>query len=187
MSIEPMPQSNENLKLQNKIGWICQSIRWLTVLWLVWMLFRLAQPLFYLPHFVEQINAAHNLPEGTITQQGAINNRLVALFVWACTASIGVAAWNLMSTYLRGEIFSEAAAVKLKRLGQAALFATVVSIALRPLLYLVMSQSLLSTVPLSAYFMPQDLLYLLISIFILSLAQIYHAAAEINAENESFV
>jgi hypothetical protein len=187
MSTTPNNGSNKMQILQSKIAWICHVIRWMAVFWLAWMLIRLCQPLFYLPHFVEQINTAHNLPAGTVTGQGAIYNRLVAIFLWACTATIGLATWSLMSSYLRGEIFSESAALKLMRLGQAALFAILVSVVSRPLSFYVLSPTILASMNWETFFSPQDLLYVLISAFILSLARIFRVAAEINAENKQFI
>ena len=174
-------------ELQSKISWICQAIRWLAIVWLAWVLYLIANPLMDMPQFLERINASPTLSLLPATLTGAMANRAVVLVDWLCAATIGVATWRLMATYLSGEIFSQGAALGLKRVGQAALLATLADIILRPLATFVLSPALLMNMSPVNYFHPQDLLYVLISAFILSLAHIYQAAAEINAENKGFI
>jgi len=173
--------------LKGKIGWICHAIRWLVIFWLAWVLYLIVEPLWDLPHWVDQLNTSPALANAPVTIQTAMTSRLVILVDWLCATTIGIAAWRLTSTYLRGEIFSEHAAQRLRRLGQAALLATVADIVLRPVFQYLLSPALLIGKSPLAFFLPQDLLYLLISGFILSLAHIFRVAAEINAENKSFI
>ena len=111
----------------------------------------------------------------------------VHLFAWLFATPIGFAGWQLTTYYLSGDILSEAAALRMKRLGQFALFATIVGMATRPIAAWLLSPGHFYNREIWSFFAPQDLLNLLFGVFILSLAHIYHAAAEINAENKGFI
>jgi Protein of unknown function (DUF2975) len=186
----PSPTNSElalTVKLQHKIGWICQGLRWLMFLWLLWVLVLISLPLFDLAGTVNQINSSPHMAGFQITQQSYIVSRLISYLDWAAATLIGFAAWNLMTGYLNGDIFSETAANRLKRLGQAALIATLADIIARPISTMLLSFGYFKSLSIWQFLAPQDLLYLVIGAFILSLAKIYHAAAEISAENKSFI
>ncbi len=187
MSTESISQPPKTKKLQSKIGWICQSLRWLMIVWLAWILILISLPFFDLAGTVEHINIALKLTVDPVTTQSYIASRCVSYLDWAAASSIGIAGWKLMTGYLNGDIFSERAAESLKRLGQAALLATGADIIARPVSSWILSATHFHTIPIWQFLMPQDLLYVLIGLLILGLARIYHAAAEINAENKQFI
>ncbi len=180
-------QTTSLTKLRGKISWICQAVRWLAVVWLAWILTLILLPLTDLAGLVGKINKSPELAAAPITVENLMASRSVNLLVWAVATLIGIALWRLMSGYLQGDIFSEEAATRLRRVGQAALLTTIVNVALRPLTLWFMSPTLFQSADIRAYFVPDDLLYVLISALILSLASVYAAAAEINAENKQFV
>ena len=180
-------QTPQALKLQSKIGWICQSLRWMLIAWLAWILAILVMSLFDVAATVEKINAVPEFKDNPVTSDAFLASHAVNFLSWACATTVGFAGWKLMSGYLSGDIFSETAATRMKRFGQAALFATLAGILLRPVSIWLLSSHYFQTLKLWNFLAPQDLLYLLISVFILSLARIFQAAAEINAENKEFV
>ena len=180
-------QSPQLSKLREKITWICQAVRWMIVAWLVWILVLVCLPLSDLQGTIDKINKSPLFADAPVNVQNLVASRSVNLFVWVVAVFIGVAAWKLMTGYLQGDIFSELAANRLKRVGQAALFTTIVNALARPLSLWLFSPTLLYNQQLFGFFVPDDLLYLLISALILSLAKVYQTAAEINAENKQFV
>jgi Na+/proline symporter len=187
MSLRALSEPSLTTKLQAKIGWICQSLRWLMFLWLLWVLVLISLPLFDLAGTVDQINSSPHMAEFQITTQSYLASRIVSYLDWAAATLIGFAAWRLMTGYMNGDIFSENAADRLKRLGQAAIVATLADIIARPISIMLLSPGYFKTLSMWQFLAPQDLLYILIGAFILSLAKIYHVAAEINAENKSFI
>jgi hypothetical protein len=187
MSSETFPHSPQMISLQNKIGWICQSLRWLIFVWLGWILIMISLPLFDLAGTIERTNAALHLSVDPVTTQSFIASRCIIYMEWTVATLIGIAGWKLMTGYLNGDIFSEAAADNLKRVGQAALLATLVGVITRPISTWMLSHTYFHTIPKWQFLTPQDLLYVLIGLLIIGLARIYHAAAEINAENKSFI
>lgn len=188
MQTQITPTTTPDLeKLQNKITLTCQAVRWLAIAWLVWILGLILMPFVDSAGWLEKINKSPALTSAPIQFQNLLASRGLNLVVWAIAALIGIAVWRLMTGYLQGNIFSQEAATRLKRVGQAGLLATIVSIAARPLSLWLLSPTLLSNMQTSAYIMPDDLLYLLICALILGLAHIYRTAAEINAENKGFI
>ncbi len=187
MAMQFEDQTSQLSKLRGKISWICHAVRWMAIVWLSWILILICLPFADLQGTLDKINKSPIFAEAQVTVQNLVASRAVNLFVWAIAVSIGVAAWKLMTGYLQGDIFSEHAANRLKRVGQAALFTTIANAVARPLSLSLFSPKLFHDQPFSGLLVPDDLLYLLISALILSLASVYAAAAEINAENKQFV
>jgi len=186
MSSEIQPNPHVT-KLQKKIGWICQTIRWMLIIWLGWILGIIVTSYFGTDAAVAKLNALDSFKDYPITAQSYVASLWVHLFSWLCATPIGFAGWQLTKFYLSGDILSEAAALRMKRLGQFALFATIVGMAMRPISAWLLSPGHFYSREAWSFFAPQDLLNLLFGVFILSLAHIYHAAAEINAENRAFI
>ena len=187
MSSTAFFQTVQSSKLQNKIGWICQALRWLVVIWLAWSLIFISLPLLNIADAVNGINADLHFVGDQVTAQKFLANRFVVFLDWATATLIGVTGWKLMTGYLHGDIFSESAATKLKWLGRAALTSTVVDILIQPLATWLLSPAYFHTIPIWSFIAPQNLLHILFSGFVLSLAHIFYVAAEINAENKSFI
>ncbi len=187
MSTETNSISPQNISLQKKIGWVCHSFRWLIIIWLIWIFVLIILPLFDIAGNVQEINKSPLFSSEPVTNANYIANRIAYIFDICIAALIGVAGWQLMTGFLNGDIFSESAATRLKRLGQAALIATLADIIIRPIALRLLSISYFNTIPFWKYLAPNDLLYLLISGLILSLAHIYRAAAAVAEENKSFI
>lgn len=174
-------------KLQKKIGWICHSIRWMLIIWLGWILAIIVTSFIGADATVAKLNAFDAFKDYPVTAHSYVSSLWVHLFSWLCATPIGFAGWQLTKFYLTGDILSEAAALRMKRLGQVAIFATVVGIAMRPISAWLLSAGHFNSMQVWNFFAPQDLLNLLFGTFIFSIAHIYHAAAEINAENKGFI
>jgi Protein of unknown function (DUF2975) len=174
-------------QLQGKIGWLCQSIRWLIVVWLVWNFYTVYGGLLSPEATAKEWNAYWGLAEGTVTTTKVFLNRAIVTLTYGSTVIVGYAVWQLMSGYLSSDIFSPAAARRLRFVGLAGIFSALIDVAVRPFLVGVLSVENYSKVAWYDWASPQDLLYLLIALFILALAYIQGTAAAINDENKQFV
>ena len=180
-------QTDELSKLQGKIYLVCQAVRWMAILWSGWILVMILLPLADLSAWRDQVNKSPAFAETPVTIENLLATRCVNLFVWAVSLLIGISLWKLMTSYLNGDIFSQPAARRLRRVAQAGILTTVINAMSRPLSYWLLSPTLLHTTPATAFFVPDDLLYVMISALIFSFASVYRAAAEINAEIKQFV
>ena len=187
MSKETKLFSEQLQKLQSKISWLCQTIRWLGVVWLIWIFVRMTLPLLDADWWIDYYTHAFGLTIEPVTMRGFLLSRAVTYIDWIAASLIVIAGWKLFTGYLDGDIFSETAADRLKHLGWAAIIATSADLVIRPLADWVLSPIHFHTIPTLAYFIPLDLLHTLFGILLISLARIFRVAAEINAENKSFI
>jgi hypothetical protein len=172
------------IELRQKIGWICQLVRWLVVAWLAWTLWRIFAQIFAAQDIVAAISKSRGVE---VTVQSFILARMVTLVDWGMAAFLGFNIWRLMSGYLAGDIFTATAARRLMFVGLAGLAAQVSDMVARPASFAIMSSDMLHKMPFESFFSPMDLLLLLCGIFIVGLARIFSAAAEINDENQQIV
>ncbi len=106
---------------------------------------------------------------------------------WGVSAFLVAMLWRLTRGYLAGEIFTAEAAFRLRAVAFAGFAATIADIVARPAQYALLSTDLLGKVPLYGWLHPQDLLYAIISGFLLGLAVIFRTAAEIAEDNAHIV
>jgi multisubunit Na+/H+ antiporter MnhF subunit len=175
--------------LQGKIGWLCQAIRWLMVAYVVWVLYRVLEPILISgAAFSAKDWATYwGLKEGSIEPASIYWNRGFALISWLSAFFLGLAVWRLMSSYLGGDVLSSNAAGKLRWVGVTGLVATLVDIAIRPAMLGVLSTEIFAKVNWLSWVDPIDLMYFLISLFVLSLGHVQHAAAVIAEEHKQFL
>jgi hypothetical protein len=114
---------------------------------------------------------------------------LVAALLFTLVAGVPVVIciWRLAGTYLSGRVFSVDAALWLRRTGIAGLAAIVVSILVRALVASIIAGQPVLIPPRGSFVLPQDLLHLIFSIFVLALAHIFKAAAEMAEDHAQIV
>jgi hypothetical protein len=190
LDIEEQPAERHNISvLRQKIGWICQLIRWLTVIWLLWWLYLLLTPLISVgpQQSATEWNTYWGLPPNSITVAEVYVNRCFALLSWATSAFVGYAIWQLMSGYLAGDILSAAAARRIRVVGLWGLAAVAIDIVIRPFMFGLMSTEILNKIAFMDWFSTHDLFYTVIALFVLSLGHIQGTAAAISDEHKQFV
>lgn len=189
MSIETVLEpAGRGSQLHRSLSGLCHLIRWAALGWLAWAVGRLV--LFWgdKPSFVD------NFGRHIQTDLSALPNAnyaaalgVVALDVVA-TSLVVVCIWHLFGRYLRGEIFTLGAAESLHRLGLAGLAAIAIDIVARPLIgYLLTMHLGAGKAVFHAWVDPNDMLHLLMALFIVTLAQIHKTGVAIADENRQIV
>lgn len=173
--------------LRERIGWLCQLIRWLIVAWLVWNFYNVYGGLLNPEATAKEWNTYWGLAEGTVTTSKVYLNRVIVTLTYGSTVVLGYAVWQLMSGYLAGDIFSPQAARRLRWVGLTGIFSALIDVAVRPFLVGVLSTDNFKKVAWLDWVSPQDLLYVLIALFILALGYIQGTAAAISDEHQQFV
>ena len=181
--VSPAP-SALHVELRQKIGWICQSIRWLLLAFLAWSAWRIISQSLDAREIVDQIAKTRSVD---VTVERFLWSRLPIFLDWFVAGGFVLAVWRLMSGYLAGDIFSAEAAKRLRLVGLAGLVAQIFDMAARPVAFAIESLDMMRGLPWSAYLAPLDLLLIIVAVFILGLARIYGAAAKISDEHLRFV
>ena len=81
MSSELQPNT-QVMKLQRKIGWICQSVRWMLIIWLAWILGIIVTSYFGTDAAVAKLNALDSFKDYPISAQSYVASLWVHLFSW---------------------------------------------------------------------------------------------------------
>ena len=174
--------------LRARIGWICHALRIAAILWITWLLG------FVVYYWSDKAQMLKNYERIFSVDLGDVSAARYAAAFAAVMVSLAVGAivvvciWRLATTYLAGRVFTVDAALWLRRTGFAAISATIVDVLMR-----VVAASILvgQFVPISPrgyyYLLPQDLLHVIFAGFLLSLAHIFKAAAEMAEDQAQIV
>jgi hypothetical protein len=180
MSLVSAPTSQTDA-LRRRVAPLCHVIRWSAVVWIVWAsaatLWVFGSPSRVAEHFGRVFNVdLSNLPTSGYATALAII--LVDLAIaWLIVAFV----WRLFGHYLRGEIFSLAAVQEMWRAGWTGVAAVVADIVARPLLAYALTQHH------HFWTNPNDLLHLLLALFVVALAHIFRVGVEIADDNRQIV
>jgi hypothetical protein len=175
--------------LLRKIGWLCQAVRAMIVILLVWLFVKTA--IFWMSDDKIADMARFTLHAdigGVSVTQKWLGFALTLATVWAINLAIYSAIWRLFSGFLRGEVFTVAAALRLRWAGVFSLAAVLVFPLYRMLEAMIVTAHLPSdqhAAPLG--FISGDFSNLLVGAIIIALAQVFKAAAEIAIENAQIV
>ncbi len=173
--------------LDKSLRFACHSIRAVALIWVVWSgglaLWIWSDRAAMLDRWAK----LYGLDPATVSDAAYWSSMCVILVIWAVSWSIVYYLWRLTRSYLDGRVFTVEAAGQLRAVALAGFAATAVSIVGRPIQVMLISSSLLAKLPLYAWLQPADLLYLLISGFVLALGVIFEAAAEIASDHARIV
>ena len=173
--------------LRARIAWICQALRLAAVIWVVWDL------VFVVLHWSDKaavLQSYERVFSSTLTVSTA---RYAVAFavVMVSMAVIFVIAfciWRLAGTYLAGRVFTVDAALWLRRGGIAGLAGIIISVIARVVVASILTGRWVPMSPLGFfYILPQDVLHLTFVIFVLALAHIFKAAAEMADDQAQIV
>jgi hypothetical protein len=173
--------------LRASIGWICHGLRIAAVVWAGWLL---AVSLLNWSDKAAILGAYGQFM--SLDLSGVSNARYAAAFVlvlvtWAAAVAVAVSIWGLASTYLAGRVFTVDAAVWLRRTGIAGIVAVAVNALARFLVLGILTEQLVPVPPHGFFIIPQDLLHLIFAGFVLGLAHIFKAAAEMADDHAQIV
>jgi len=173
--------------LRARIAWICQALRLAAVIWVVW------EFVFVVIHWSDKAAVLRNYERLFWTVLIVSTARYAVAFgvVMVSLAVIVVIAfclWRLAGTYLAGRVFTVDAALWLRRTAIAGLAGLIVSVIARVVVASILTDRWVPMSPLGFfYILPQDVLHLTFVIFVLALAHIFKAAAEMADDQAQIV
>jgi len=188
--VEPPSFARSPLRadLRARIGWICHALRIAAVLWIGWEVVSILINWSNKARVLESYGFWFSA-DFTGVSDVRYASALVAALLFTLVAGVPVVIciWRLAGTYLSGRVFSVDAALWLRRTGIAGLAAIVVSIFVRALVASIIVGQPVLIPPRGSFVLPQDLLHLIFSIFVLALAHIFKAAAEMAEDHAQIV
>lgn len=173
--------------LRARIAWICQALRLAAVIWVVW------EFVFVVIHWSDKAAVVQSYERLFSTVLVVSTARYAVAFgvVMVSLAVIFVIAfclWRLAGTYLAGRVFTVDAALWLRRTAIAGLAGLIVSVIARVVVASILTDRWVPMSPLGFfYILPQDVLHLTFVIFVLALAHIFKAAAEMADDQAQIV
>lgn len=173
--------------LHNRIGTMCHVIRAAAVIWFAWAAIRSLSNWLTLDavknswgrhlHLdLSQLPFSHHMAAFAITLADIAITGLVVAFLW-----------RLFSLYLRGHIFSLDAVAQMRNLGWAGVAAVAADLIARPLVKAVLTAHLSVPQPLALWAEPNDMLHLIMALFIVALAHVFKTGVEIAEDNRQFI
>lgn len=173
--------------LRARISRICYGLRIAAVLWALWIL---AMDIVVWADKTAVLEAYGRWLSADLS--GVSDLRYMAAFAivlvdWCGAVAIVFCLWRLVGTYLDGRVFAVDAALWLRRAGLTAIVVIVVDVLARLATASILI-SHLTLIPARGFFaLPQDLLHLIFALFILALAHIFKAAAEMADDQAQIV
>ena len=188
MSIEPaLSPLVQNQALHRRVAPLCHIIRLFALIWILWAtastLMVFASPERVAAHY----GSALKVDLTSLPLSGYAVALVIIMLDLAIAWLIVLFVWRLFGHYLRGDIFSIAAVREMWRAGWTGFAAVVADIIARPLLAYVLTQHSSEHQRYHFWTTPNDLLHLLLALFIVALAHIFRAGVEIADDNRLIV
>jgi len=178
---------SESRALHHRVAPLCHAIRWSAVAWGLWVtsagLMLYASPNRVTDHY----GRALKVDLGHLPASGYLMALTIIVLDLALAWLVVVFVWRLFGRYLRGEIFSHGAVAEMWRGGWSAVAAVAADIVARPLLAYVLTLHLDESQRHHFWTTPNDLLHLLMALFIVALAHIFRTGVEIANDNRQIV
>ena len=174
--------------LRRQVAGLCHLIRWVAAGWTVWSLAILILNWSDIEAFKR--NWGHHLKldlTALPTSQYAAAFAVV-LLDWAMSEADVLIEWRMFGCYLRGSIFTTEAAREMRNLGIAGVASVALDMVVRPLIAILLSLHLGSGGHNMAFWIePNDVLHMLMALFVVSVAHILKAGVEIADDNKQIV
>lgn len=174
--------------LRQKIGWLCQLIRFTALVYAGWVLYQIVTLWLDRAMVIRHYGNWYRADLSLLSDWQRFAGFLVHFGIWLLVAAACCAVWKLFSGFLEGRIFTPDAAQHLRLLGIFGLSAEILDMATRPLISVLLTYHLPQGARLvTITFNPNDLLNILFLIGFLALAHIYKSAAEIAEDHGQIV
>src|SRR5262247_3845043 len=172
--------------LRARIACICHALRLAAVIWVVWEIGR------FVIHWSDKAAVLQSYERVFSTILVVSTARYAVAFgvVMVSMAAIVVIAfciWRLAGTYLAGRVFTVDAALWLRRTGIAGVAAILVNVSARVVVASIIAGQPILIAPRGSFILPQDLLHLIFALFVLGLAHIFKAAAEMAEDHAQII
>jgi hypothetical protein len=188
MSLAPasVGQAGNN-ELRRRVAPFCHAIRLSALGWIAWAsavtLSVFATPTRVAEHYGHFLKVHLT----TLPTSGYVTALAIVLTDLAIAWLIVVFVWRLFGHYLRGNIFSAAAVQEMWYGGWTGVAAVLADIVARPLVAYALTRHLSDAPRHHFWTSPNDLLHLVLALFIVALAHIFKAGVEIADDNRQIV
>jgi hypothetical protein len=176
-----------NDELRRRVAPLCHAIRLSSLAWIIWASVGTLSVFGSQARVAEHFGRVLNVDLTNLPTSGYAMALTIILVDLAIAWLIVVFIWRLFGHYLRGEIFSLAAVQDLGRAGWTGVAAVVADIVARPLIAYALTQHLGESQRHHFWTNPNDLLHLLLALFIVALAHIFRVGVAIVDENRQIV
>ena len=183
----PVTPNFDTSALHRRVAPLCHVIRWCAVAWGLWATV-IVFMVFAVPDRVaENYGRALNVDLGQLPTSGYVLALAIIVLDLALAWLVVFFVWRLFGHYLKGDIFSHAAVAEMWRGGWAGVAVVAFDLVARPLIAYVLTQHLAESQRLHFWTSPDDLLHLMLALFIVALARIFRAGVEIADDNRQIV
>jgi hypothetical protein len=183
-----MTQSDLYSVRGRRLALLCHLVRWSAVGWITWTLAAIVMRWGDAGEFSRSYGRVIGRDLSALPAAQHAAALATVLLVWGIAAVLVVFVWRLFGHYLRGDIFSTAAATELQRLGWAGLACACADIVSRPVILGLITMHLgAGRIPFRLWAQPNDLLHVLMALFVVALATIFKAGVEIADDHRQFV
>src|SRR5262245_36145051 len=176
-----------NDELCRRVAPLCLAIRWSALVWIIWASVGTLSVFGSAARVVEHYGRVLNVDLTNMPTSGYAMALSIILVDLAIAWLIVVFIWRLFGHCLRGEIFTLAAVQEMWRVGWAGVAAVLADMVARPLVAYALTQHLGENQHHHFWTSPNDLLHLLLALFIVALAHIFRAGVAIADENRQIV
>jgi len=174
--------------LRRRVAGLCHLIRWVAAGWTAWSLAMIVKNWSDIE--VLKRTWGHHL-QLDLTALPALHYAAafgIVLGDWAVSAVVVLFVWRLFGCYLRGSIFTAEAAGEMRNLGIAGVAAVAADVVVRPLIAILLSWRLGGGAFNAAFWIePNDVLHMLMALFVAAVAHILKVGAEIADDNQQIV
>lgn len=176
--------------LRARIAWLCHLARAAAIGWAAWALFAMMWVWLDPAKIAGMLGRYLNADLGVLSPSQVTWGVAAQLAAWIPMAAVAYCIARLFGTYLGGRIFTVDATVWLLRIGIAGLITVAISIAMRRIVWLILTSHAglpLGTRLFTQLVVPNDLLDVLFSLFVLALGHVFKVAVQIADDNASIV
>ncbi len=187
--VEPPSSAGSTLRadLRARIGWICHALRIAAVIWIGWEVVRTVVSWSDKARTLEAYGHWFSADFSGVSDARYAAAVVAVVLSLAAGVPVVICVWRLFGTYLAGRVFTVDAALWLHRIGIAGVVAIVVSVLARAIAASIIAWQPVFIPPRGSFVLPQDLLHLIFAVFVLALAHIFKAAAEMAEDHAQIV
>jgi hypothetical protein len=186
MSAATVPD-DRHVILRSRIGLMCHIIRAAALIWFAWAAIRSISNWLSLNAVKDSWGRYLHLDLTGLPFSHHLTAFAVVLADLAMAGVVVVFLWRLFGCYLRGSIFSLEAVVEMRALGWAGVAAVAADLIARPLIKTVLTAHLASPPPFAVWAEPNDMLHLIMALFIVALAHVFRTGVEIADDHRQII
>lgn len=170
-----------------RIAPLCHIIRWAAVAWIGWAVVQTLSVFIDNAALSALYSKLLNVQLGVLPTASHVLSLIVVVVDLLLAMLFVTFVWRLFGLYLHGRIFTSAAITEMAYVGWAGLCAVCVDILARPTIAYILTQHIEDADRAHFWIVPNDLLVIVIALFVLALSRIYKVGVAIADENKQIV